>query len=313
LTLCFTATAIAAKIVLTVGPEPVESITTQLGAAVSEAGANATLWIKLKPSGGEGCAANPNADQGTTIIERDYAPEHAAAYSDEANHTFEMAGSYLVCGWVTELGGPEIVVASTSTSISVRRPHLALSISVPPQVLVGQVFQVATTAQAETARDVSEYLLPDTGDSCAANARAAYAASSADEIFQYWNVTGGPLTRSANESLTGPGTYLICAYFEYPDNESQPELATSATVTAVVPPPPCVVPSFGLKMKLTTVERRIRAGHCVVGKVEYESSKRVVRGAVIRLSPNPGTRLSAQAAVAIVVSTGRPKHHRRRR
>jgi hypothetical protein len=312
----------AAKMTLTVGPEPVESITTQLGGSVSEADQNTAFWVKVKPSGGEACAANPNADSGTTVINDYYSFEKAPAYSDSVNHTFEAAGSYLVCGWLVEPGDPEVILANPSMTVSVRQPHLQLSISAPQQVLTGQTFQISTTAQAETARSVTEYMIPNVGDTCPANAAAGAQAAGTLPIRALddpWSVTGGPFTETTNETVTNAGAYLICAYFEYPNDESAPELTASAATDVVYPPPPppppppCVVPAFSSRMHLSTVEQRIRAAHCTVGKIGYSLSKHVRRGAVIRLSSKPGSRLSSHAAIAIVVSRGRPKHHGRRR
>jgi hypothetical protein len=316
LTFGSSASAVAAKMTLTVGAEPVESITTQLGASASEVGQNTEFWLKVKPSGGEACAANPNADHGTSVISDYYSFENAPAYSDSVNHTFEAAGSYLVCGWLIESGDPEVVLANPSITVSVRQPHLQLSISTPPHVLTGQTFQISTTAQAETARSVTEYMIPNVGDRCPANAAAAAQAAGVLPIralYDPWSVTGGPFTETVNETVTNAGAYLICAYFEYPSTESPPELTASATTDVTPPPPPCVVPFFTQKMHLTTVERRISAGHCTVGKIEYVLSKLVRRGAVIRLGSRPGTKLSTKAAVAIVVSKGSPKRHRGRR
>jgi hypothetical protein len=313
LTFSFSAAAMAATVTLTVGAEPVESITTQLGATVSGASANARLWVNVKPAGGEGCAANPEADHGIGIIDDYYSPEQAPAYSDTANHTFDTAGSYLLCGWLTEPGNPPVVLASPSMGFAVRQPHLSLSISVPQQVAPEQTFQISMTAQAETTRLASEYLLPDTGENCPANAAAADEAPGAHEVLGNWNVTGGPLTETRNQLLTTVGTYWVCAYFEYPSTQAAPEFTASAQTVVLPPPLPCVVPSVTQKMKLATIERRIRSGHCTVGKVEHVPSKRVRPGSIIRLSPKPGTKLLAQAAVAIVISTGRLRRRGRRR
>jgi len=313
MTLGSAASAVAATMTLTVGSEPVESITTQLGATISGASANAQLWVNVKPAGGETCAANPGADHGTNIIYAYEPPEHAPAYSDTTNHTFDTAGAYLLCGWLTEPGNPQVIIANPSMTITVRQPHLSLSISVPQHVAPAQTFQISTIAQAETTRQAWEYLLPDTGPSCPANAAAAVQAAGARQVLYEWNVTGGPLTETKNETLTTVGTYWVCAYFEYPNTQAAPEFAASAQTAVVAPPPPCIVPSFTTRMRLFTVERRILAGHCTVRKVEHSLSKHVRRGSVIRLGYAPGTKLANQAAVAIVVSSGRPKHHRRRR
>jgi len=55
-------------------------------------------------------------------------------------------------------------------------------------------------------------------------------ASGSRGILSPWNVTGGPLAESRNESLASPGAYLVCAYFEYLSTEAPAELSASAQV-----------------------------------------------------------------------------------
>jgi hypothetical protein len=282
--------------------EPVESITTQLGAVVNNAG-NDYFRMHVKPTGGEGCGANAQADRGAPVINEFVSSETNPVHSSQ-NWTFQAAGTYKVCAWVTT--GPEEVQASAETTFTVRPPHLTLSISVPTSVQPQQTFQVATTAQAETERQVWEYVMPNTGAVCPANAAAAAAASGESQILGYWNVTGGPFTETRNQSLSSPGSYLFCAYFEYPNTGSPPELSASAQTSVIPPPPPCVVPRFHVGTSLAIVERSIVAASCSLGKVSYSGSSSVGRGGVLSLRPGTGTKLGPGAAVSIIVSAGRP-------
>ncbi len=288
-----------AKVVLTFGSaEPVESVTTQLGAEVTNGGGD---WFVLhvKPTGGEGCNANPDADNGETVIRNPVTSESNPATLTQ-NWTFQLAGSYRVCAWVE---GENKIVASAESTFHVRPPHLSISISVPPAVSVGQTFQVVTTAQAETERQLLEYIVPNTNNTCPANAAASASAPGNRTVLNDWSVNGGPFTETRNESLDAAGRYLVCAYFEYPSNESVPELASSA-VTSVVPP--CVVPAFSLGAALVSVEAQLRSASCSVGKLHYAASSNVRVGGVLGLSPRPGTNLAAGAAVTVDVSAGRP-------
>jgi hypothetical protein len=300
---CAASALAAPTIELTRGTvEPVESITTQLGAVVSNGG-NDVFRLHVKPTGGEGCGANQQADHGESVIDEGVtSASNPVRFSQ--NWTFRAAGTYRACAWVST--GSEEVLAFAETTFTVRPPHLALAISVPASVLPEQTFQVSTTAQAETERQVWEYVAPNTGDGCPANADAASRASGAREILGYWNVTGGPFTETKNESLSSPGSYLFCAYFEYPNRESPPELSASAQTNVVPPPPPCVVPAFHRGGTLASVEGSIRAASCSVGAIRYTASTTVRRGGVIGLSPGTGTKMAAGAAVGIVVSAGRP-------
>jgi len=283
--------------------EPVESITTQLGSVVKDGG-NDYFFLNVKPTGGEGCGANPDADAGEGVINSFVTPE-TNPVSFTQNWTFRLAGNYLVCAWVTT-GNTEEVLTSAQATFHVRQPHLALSISVPATVASNQTFEIATTAQAETERSAWEYVLPNTGDGCPSNAAAAGNASGSRAVLNWWNVTGGPLTESKNESIESPGVYLFCAYFEYPSTESTPELAASAQTTVVEPPPPCVVPGFGFGGALASVEGSLSAASCSVGAIHYSASRSVSPGGVLGLDPGSGTTLAAGAPVAIDVSAGRP-------
>jgi len=306
LALSCTASALAAPTIeLTRGSaEPVESIATQLGAVLGNSGGS-YFAMHVKPTGGAGCGANASADSGEDVFGGGFISSSSNPVTETRNWTFQTAGSYKVCAWVTKDSSGVEVEAFAEASFVVRTPHLALSISAPASVLPSQTFQVATTAQAETERQVWEFVMPNTGGGCPANADAASRASGALEILGYWNVIGGPLTETKNQSLTTPGSYLVCAYFQYPNRESAPELSASAQTSVVPPPPPCVVPGFHRGASLASVERSIVAASCSVGKIDYSASSSVGRGGVLALSPGTGTKLGPGAAVSIVVSAGR--------
>jgi hypothetical protein len=282
--------------------EPVESITTQLGGIVTNGG-NDNFFVHVKPTGGEGCGANPDADAGETVINNDVTAE-TNPVSFTQNWTFRLAGNYRICAWVT-IGNSENVLTSAESTFHVRPPHLALTVISPTTVTPNQTFQIVTTAQAETERQVWEYVIPSTGDGCPANAAAAGNASGSRTVLNTWNITGGPLTETKNEAIQSTGTFLVCAYVEYPNSESPPEITASAQTIVAPPPPPCVVPGFPFGSPLASVEASLRASSCSVGAIHYSASS-VGRGRVLGLSSSPGTRLGTGAPVAIDVSAGRP-------
>jgi hypothetical protein len=295
---------------LATGPDPVESITTQILASGSSASKDAGLSVTLKPTGGAGCGANFSADLGAggdAVLNQAVAE---GPFSKSVNRTFETAGSYLACGWLNneaELESP--VVARSSLTFTVRPPHLSLSISAPMTVRPAQTFQVVTTAQAEVTRTVEEYVLPNTGRGCPANAGAAAGTPGAMRVNWHsygWSVNGGPFSESVNETLQSAGQYLVCAYVEYPSSQSPPELTASAAIAAVSPPPPCIVPGFTSTTRLRAIQRAIAAARCVVGKIRYAASRRIRSGYVSALSPAPGRGLPGGTAVNVTISTGSP-------
>jgi hypothetical protein len=191
----FAATAFAAPTIeLTRGTaEPVESIATQLGAVVTNGGGY-DLFMHVKPVGSAGCGANPEADSGEGVFAYEDVTEETNPVTLSRNWTFRIAGNYRVCAWITKSSSESAAFAETT--LQVRRPHLALSVTAPPTVAENQTFQVVTTAQAETERPVYEYVLPNTGSGCPANAAAASSAADARTVLYGWNVTGGSFNES---------------------------------------------------------------------------------------------------------------------
>jgi hypothetical protein len=298
------------QVSISVGNDPVESITTQLGASGTGPSSDNVVELKVKPTGGEGCGANPGADKGEYVASE----AGSGTQTFTRNWTFSAAGAYLLCAWLsdgTQSGSP--VIAHNSATMTVRPPHISLSIAVPATVHPHQIFQITTTAQSETARDVYQFILPLTGRGCPVNAGAA-GSTSGEEISEWpsigsaWQVTGGPFTASLNESFSGVGGYLVCAYAEYPSSSSVPEAVASAGFSVVLPPPPCVVPHLTSSSTLGSVEHRLLAAHCKVGKIRYIHTAHYSRGRVLSLSPRPGSRVANGTRVAIRVSSGHHRH-----
>jgi hypothetical protein len=309
----FTASSALGAPTLSLGTaaDPAESITTQITATGVSTNNQTVLRATLKSTGGQACGANYQADQGSTVI-GELGSLEEGPFSRSVNYTFTDAGSYLLCGWLndtSQAGDP--VVASASLTLSVRPPHLALSISAPAIVATGQAFQISTTAQAEVSRTVKEYVLPNTGRGCPANQAAAGTTSGSLPVnwpthFSGWSVNGGPFTESANVTLQSAGQFLVCAYVQYLSEQSPPEISANAAITAVSPPPPCIVPTFSAVTKLRSAEQAIRISGCAVGKIRRIPNRRVRAGYVIGFSSAPGTRLPPGSAVVITLSTGPP-------
>jgi hypothetical protein len=302
--------AAAPTLTLRTGPDPTESIATQIEASGTSTNAETTLNATVKPAGGSGCAANSQADGGERLYFGLFVEE--GPFSKSVNQTFDKAGSYVVCGWLndeSQSGDP--LVAHTELTFSVRAPHLALSIVAPASVRPGQTFQIVTTAQAEVARTVEEFVIPNTGRGCPANSAAATSTSGDTQIYwparfgSSWSVEGGPFSESVNEDLRSTGQYLACAYVEYPTSQSPPEITASAVIDSSATPPPCVVPRIKAGSTLASAERQVRSAHCTVGRVRARRSRRYRRGRVLRLGARAGQRLQYHAPVEIIISSGR--------
>jgi hypothetical protein len=307
----------APMLTLSTGPDPAESIATQLQAGGTSTNSHTALTATIKSTGGQACGADVSADGGQNLYFSNDVEE--GPFSKSINHTFDNAGSYLFCGWLNDQDQPgDPVVASASLTIAVRPPHLALSIAAPTTVKPAQIFQITTTAQAEVSRTVTEFVIPDTGRGCPANSGAASSTSGASQTFwpahfgSGWNVDGGPFSESVNQTLSSVGQtlssvghYLICAYVEYPANESPPEITASTALTVAVPPPSCIVPHVRAGSTLASIEQRIRRAHCLVGHIHRLRSRHYRHGLVLRLSARAGRALPFHTALEIFVSSGR--------
>jgi hypothetical protein len=297
-------TASASTVSLTIGADPVEGVTTQIGAAGSvTAPGGESLYITVKPTGAAGCGANRGADTGETLISTFAA---AGPYTRSVNYTFVTAGSYLLCAWTQS--DSTTVTATYTTTAFVRIPKLSIAVAAPASVQPGQTFQVTTTTQAEAARSLYVFALIDTGRGCPANASAAYNGST--NIVNGSAIVGGPTTDTRNVVLQVAGQYLLCGYVHYQSSSMPPE-AVSTNAIAVVqppppppPPPPCVVPGVVKNEPLAAAKARLVAASCTAGAVRYVASSRYARGSVFKLSPVPGTTLPTGSVVILYVSTG---------
>src|ERR1700749_2389230 len=87
----------APTLTLSTGPDPTESITTQVSASGTAEDKQTAATVTIKPTGGRECGANPSAAEGAggTFL---FGGEDVAEgpFSHSVNHTFEAAGSYLL-------------------------------------------------------------------------------------------------------------------------------------------------------------------------------------------------------------------------
>jgi len=306
-----TAASGESTMMITVGSEPTESIATQLGVSGVGTSEYNAVALTVKPAGGEKCGANFAADGGERVIrEKSWIYTQPSSYSNETNFTFEHAGSYVLCGWLEFEG---TVLVSAERTLVVRPPHITLSISAPSSVAQGQTFQVATTAQTETGREVYEYIQPDTTRGCPANAAAAASTAGSTDITwplagSPWLVDGGPFTESTNVTIRTRGGYLVCAYAQYRTREGVPEAYASSTVSvgyvhrAPQPPPVanCLVPTLTGET-LAQAKASLSHAHCRLGRVRKLTRQ---KGRPVVISEHPGARRKLRSGAKVSVSVG---------
>jgi hypothetical protein len=222
----------------------------------------------------------------------------AGTYARSVNHTFQTAGSYLLCAWTQT--DSTTVTASYTTTAFVRVPKLSIAVAAPAAVQMGQTFQVSATTQAEATRNLYVLALVDTGRGCPANASAA-SNEATTTVINGAEVTGGPTTDTRNVSLQTPGRYLLCGYLQYQGPATPPQAVSTTALTVLAP---CVVPAVVQNESLAAAKARLVASSCTAGAIRYVASSRYARGTVFKFSPVPATVLPTGSAVALYVSTG---------
>ena len=300
-TLLLPAAAHAQSITATAANDPVESVTTQIGVSGTASNTSSRVSLKVKPSGGTACAANPEADNGSTVMS--FRGVSQGPFNQSENWVFETAGSYVLCAWLTD--GNQVLAAHNRT-VSVRVPKLSLSVAVPQTAAMNETFQVSTTAQTEASRSLHLSRIPDTGRGCPANADAADSTSGEFTIISGRRMSGGPRTESENNSISDPGTYLFCGYLHYKSTTDPPQATASATITIPAPPPPCIVPTVAPGTDLAAATGALGAANCTRGKIKRIASTRYARGTVVKVIGQAGASLANAAPVDVLVSLGAP-------
>jgi hypothetical protein len=277
------------------------------------------VFVKHRATGGAQCGPSAESDSGGDV---DSIEGYGIAYGSDVNGAFSIKGvvnwgspgTEMFCIWLAKDEGA--IATPIAQNVTFRSPTGTITGSVNPVTPApGQQTTVTISGSSEAPAKVYAKIRPAGGAGCA----PTYEAESAEQLVDDRAVNGS-FSVQATTTQSKAGQYLICMWLGSSPSDTSPIAGPQpVTFTVASPPPPppppapCIVPAFSSRMHLSTVERRIRAGHCSVGKIYYTASRRVRRGAVIRLGDKPGSELSPRAAVAIVVSTGYPKRHGRRR
>jgi len=260
------------------------------------------VYVKYRAIGGEPCAPSAESDTGTWLFGSWYT-EANGNFQFQKVLTWESAGPEMFCTWIAS--SDEAIASPITNTITFRAPTGTVNASVDPGTPTpGQQFTVAVTGASESPAYVFARISAGGGAPCA----PTYEADGGSSVINGASVNGA-FSASGTTSEAQPGAYTLCVWLA-PGAGTAPAIAGPQAVDFLVaqpppPPPPCVVPSFGAHTRLASVEARIRAGNCRVGRVRYARSRHVRRGAVVSLSPRPHARLGSGAYVAIVLSVGR--------
>ena len=297
------------------------------------------LYAVVQPASAGGCQPTFGDDQQVvgsqaTVLEQADNRVSTGQASRSDNFTAYTAGAYTVCGWLETTGNDgsgsdytSSVVTATATSAltSANTDTLSssLSTSTPrPHVPFTVTFTGSATPIDSNGDGPYPYAVvqPTSSGGCQPTFGddQQVVGSQATVLEQADNRVSTGQFNNADSFSSGSGSYTVCGWLETTGNDGSDSGYTSSVVTATAtpltftiatppppppPPPACVVPRFA-GASLATVERRISAGHCTVGRVTWVRRRHVRRDLVISLSPAPGRRLASKAAVHITVSRG---------
>jgi hypothetical protein len=272
-------------------------------------------YVKYRGPGGAPCAPNAHEDSGS-MLGAFWDGKVEGTFSLKTVMTWKEPGTFMFCIWLSpennEYGEREIVTPITQV-ITFRSPRGTISATVNPLTPTpGQQATVTVTGSSEAPEKVFAKIRTAGGAPCA----PTYEADTGSDLIEGQNVNGS-FSDQATTTQSKAGTYLICLWLASSANDTSPiagpQPETFTVASPPPPPPPCVVPAFSSRMHLSTVEQRIRAAHCAVGRVIYVRSRHVRKGMVVHLGSRPGTHLASDARITIIVSSGNPRRHRHRR
>jgi hypothetical protein len=215
--------ASADSMALSIAPSPVQELTSQI--TYSGFAEEGRFPVLAANNPGVPCAANPAADNGTTLTGTHFLEGGAiGAISGSVNYTPPSTGAFTICGWLeipaglleTD-GGP--ITAATSLPLEVRAPVISLALHFPRRPEPRRPFALNLLATSEVRREVVVEGFPLTKRGCPVD----YTASPAAHLIDA-EVTGGPWRESTNVKGLAAGSYIFCAWADasedgglYPD------------------------------------------------------------------------------------------------
>jgi hypothetical protein len=278
--------------------------------------ASERIYVKVRAPGGAACAPSARVDTGSYL-------ESSASYSNyfdgetvNGDYTLRQAdtwngspGTYMFCIWIAS--GDNSPVTPITQMVTFRAPTGTVSGAVnPAAVALGQDTTLTVSGVSEAPERVYATVRGAGGAPCAADADA----DSGTDLIDGTAVNGSfsiPATVSGRDRAAG--TYVICIWVADSSSDTTPVAGPQPTSFTVVAPPPappvppsCVVPQLVAGVSQSDAFTALVAANCTVGKRSYVASARYARGALIKTTPVGGTTLANKAAVAVLLSSGKP-------
>ena len=215
---------------------------------------------RLLPASGGSCASTASADKGSSLSG---SGTHVhGTFSQTFKTSFASAGSWLVCGWLTN-SSSATPLAVASLVVSVRNPVETLNLSADPQggAQAGSLVTVKATGISEFGRTLYLRTRPDDGKGCASRPRS----DAGTPIGKAVSVTG-QYYRQLERAFPSGANWLVCGWLATSESDTKP-LAVGSTTIGVA------------GGKALVVQRAVRIGRSVIVRMRrlgVQSGERLI-------------------------------------
>jgi hypothetical protein len=246
---------LSAKLAISASPaQPVTGTSVTITMAGSDE-ITQTLYARarLLPAGGGSCAATAGADKGGSLSGSGHS-QHGT-FSQTFKTSFASAGSWLVCGWLTN-SSSSTPLATASLVVAVRNPTETLALSADPQggAEAGSLVTVKATGISEFGRTLYLRTRPDDGKGCASRPR-----SDAGSPIGKAVAVSGQYYRQLERAFPSGANWLVCGWLATSESDSKP-LAVGSTVIGVAGGKALAV-QRAVRIDRTVIVRMRRVGH----------------------------------------------------
>ena len=220
LALCAAGAQADETVSITVGNDPTEEVPIPVSVTWSSAIASPSVFVTVKPAGGQGCAPNYAADypNSSDVI----STGGTATGTESVNRTFSDPGNFTLCGYLQDGSGSSATVrkATGPVATTVRSAKASVAVASPARVDPGQTFQLSVAVTSELSRSVFVTVKPSGGRGCEPN----YAADStvSDDVNRS-DVQGFQTVQTNTTASETNGAYLLCAYVQEESSDVVPE------------------------------------------------------------------------------------------
>lgn len=262
------------------------------------------VYVKWRPTGGAPCAPSFSTDsgEGGSLFNAMFSGQDVNGnFVLTTSRVWTRSGSFLFCIWLADSASTS--VTPIAQIITFRRPTGTISGTVAPvSPLVNQNATLTVTGSSEAPKRVYASLRAGGGAACP----PSFDQDSGARLLRGEDVNGSfTLTAPIRVSTAGP--QQVCLWLAASSDDPSPVAGPQpVTFTALVPPPPCIVPRVSAGTPAAVAIRALGRASCSLGERKLVASRRYPRGSLIRFVPGPRTRLPNAAPVQLVLSDGRP-------